>query len=65
MVLETMVLHLRTILTSVLGHTTTKEGMIIVEVPVVVCSWYLKYSVHMLDMTDVIVDVLELYLKCK
>ena len=64
MVLETMVIHLRNILTSVLGHTT-KEGMMIVEVPVVVCSWYLKYSVHMLDMTDVIVDVLELYLNCK
>ena len=64
MVLATMVLHLRSILTSVLGHTT-KERMIIVEVPVVVCSWYLKYSVHMLDMTGVIVDVVELYLKCK
>ena len=64
MVLETMVLHLRNILTSVLGYTT-KEGMMIVEVPVVVCSWYLKYSVHMLDMNDVIVDVVELYLKCK
>ena len=59
MVLETMGLHLRNILTSVLGHTS-KEGMMIVEVPVVVCSWYLKYSVHMLDMTDVIVDVIEM-----
>ena len=36
-----------------------------VEVPVVVCSWYLKYSVHMLDMSDVIIDVMELYLKCE
>ena len=64
MVLETMVLPLRAILTSVLGHTS-KEGMMIVEVPVVVRSWYLKYSVHMLDVNDVIVDVIELYLKCK
>ena len=38
---------------------------ILVEVPIVVCNWYLKYSMHMLDMSDVIVDVIELYLKCK
>ena len=39
--------------------------VLLVEGPPMVCSWCIKYSVHMLNMSDVLVDVVELYLKCK
>ena len=65
MVLESMGVHVRNILVGILGQTLKERMTVAVEVPIVICEWYLKYSVHMLDITDVIIDVAELCLKLK
>ena len=65
MVLESMGVHMRTLLVGILGKALKERMTLAVEVPIVICEWYLKYSVHMLDITDVIVDVAELCLKLK
>ena len=60
-----MVVHMRALLVGILGQTLKERMTLAVEVPIVICEWYLKYSMHMLDITDVIVDVAELCLKLK
>ena len=42
---------------------TTKTLPLYIDVPVMLCKWYIHYSCNMLSVEDVILDCLELYTK--
>ena len=42
---------------------TNSYGKLCVDILSVACGWWIKYTLNMLDVSDVIMDVVDLYVK--
>ena len=42
---------------------TNSYGKLCVDILSVACGWWIKYTLNMLDVLDVIMDVVDLYVK--